>query len=161
MENASRQTDEPILLSWEMPVVRRLLYLCSFLGVVLLFYAIHTALLEFVRTPASRLLVGIAIGGLLGIAAALFGVPVLYLARKIICTASTLTIRTVLGFRYSMPWTTVTRVKAGRLGLVALKSECSSAWLFLSVPPDILASLLSLLRETSNARIIGFDSEAG
>lgn len=156
LENTSKETtEEPILLSWELGAGKRRLYriiaytalVLQPLGILALFlihgwwWNILVFFLWFIGLPALML--------------APFGRA----AVRLSVTASGIRACLAFGNADSTRWTGVQSLKSGLYGFAVLRSDAFFVPVYLPIPPDIRARLIAILRETSNARIVGFGPE--
>lgn len=77
--------------------------------------------------------------------------------RELLVTEDGLEIAPARGKPSKIPWAGIRLLKRGIPGFVVLKTDESK--FYLSVPVVVLMRLIAILREASDARIIGFDSQ--
>ena len=157
MENTPKETpDEPVLLRWEMPVGRRWLFVVISLAEAALMLLLWSVVQE--RLPDGILIRLASIGAVVTLFS-LFVPPFLHSSAKLGCKESGLSIKSVIGLRYTVPWSAIRTLRPDWYGLVVLEWKGNPSRLYLPIPPDVRDNLIAILRETSNARIIGFEPE--
>jgi hypothetical protein len=157
LKNASKQTDEPVLLSWEMPAGRRWLYRAvACLGGIV--YPISLIALILVLPSAGWYIVPAGVLWLL-LAPSYLLRPFAFTASRLRVSAQGITYRLVTFGGAFQRWSGVKCLKRGPYGFAVLSADASPVGLFLHIPPDVRDKLIAILRETSNARIVGFDLE--
>lgn len=169
MENTSKQTDEPVLLRWEMPAARRKLIagffwlLLAGLLLSLAAFAVYAVLSVTSGDPyLDRVLpLSAALNLAMLLAWVLFILPVFAGAYGIKCTNAGVTLSMFVTGRRSLRCDEISVLRQGRLGHTILRyGDRGRSYAYLNIPPDVRDRLIAILRETSDARIIGFDSEA-
>lgn len=168
MEKTSGETTEgPVLLSWQFPALMRtvaklvfcLIFVPSILAVGVLgiynatgdpvgerlfhrFYLWASLALVISAVVCSKLLCFGSVG--------------------IECRNSGITITSLFARPRRMRWNEVVRLSKNRAGHIVLQyGDRVLDDVRLPFPPDVRDKLIAILREKSDARIIGFDSEAG
>ena len=162
MENTSRETaEEPVLLSWEMPErMRKLFHTISFMEQALILGVLGVVVWKSHDWPNISLAVTI----LLILYTSFAGRPRVmrpfWMAATLVqATTSGVRIMTVTTVEFSVPWTDVRALKRGPYGFTVLSTP--SVDIHLPIPPEVRDKLIAILRETSNARIVGFGPEEG
>ena len=157
MENAPRETaEEPVLLSWEMPERRRrLFHAIPFVELALILVVFTVAVWRWSH-------IGLVVAALLVLYTFFVGRPWVmrpfwFAAALVQATASGVRIATTTGGKFSVPWADLRSLRRGAYGFALLSTPTMG--IYLPIPPDVRDKLIALLREASNARIVGFDSE--
>lgn len=160
MENTPRETNkEPVLLSWELdPKLRRLYRRAAYVNLLMYTTLLPAPILILVHAPYMASL-------LLGMLFAYWSFrdrrSALLRVVRLTCTSQRLQAVRVLGSTVSVPYSQVKSLRQGPIwGSAILSSPALRADLYLELRLDIRDKLIAILREASNARIIGFDSEA-
>jgi hypothetical protein len=151
------QPREHVLLSWQMPILRRASYIIMACSITVVLVVAAYAAAGGARYPLDRWLpvIFVAIAAI-GLGGHVFG-PFLYAAADMRCTQSGLDLEPVLSKPVRVPWSNVKALKRTFAGHKILLFDLSPGFMYLRVPPSVLNQLIALLREASNARIIGFD----
>ncbi len=158
MENTPKETpDEPVLLRWEMPVGRRWLYrLTPPIATAVLFFAYWAISTQLSPRMHAWFFWVVFLPLLCGHQWLMY--PLWFASARIDCTATDLRTATVFGHRFRMQWAGIRVLRRGMYGFAVIPQGWRAA-IYLPVPPHVLDKLIAILREASNARIIGFDSE--
>lgn len=153
---------DAVLLSWQMPRMRRILFWAIPLGIVLIIMvavAILTA--KFLSVFWIRFLVlwipFVAYGFLYWLVYR----PCFLAVKDIRVTGSGVNARLLTGKIHPLPWEKIQALKHTRLGFTVLAVNIAPDTLYLYLPKPVVEQLISVIRESSDARIVGFDQEVG
>jgi len=153
LENTPREiAEEPVLLTWELDSRRRWLFILASVVWVVVVILLSSAL------PVHHLRPPVAVG--LFVLTSSLVVPLVRAGWELKCKASAVTVRDAMGLQSTLSWNEISRLRPGRYGFTVLEWKSAVGRAYLPIPPDVRDKLIAILRETSNARIIGFDSEA-
>ncbi len=166
MENALRETaDEPVLLSWEMPATGRRLLAGLFWSFLAAFLLVNGGLTYYAADgdPAHErvfALISVPLNLFMLLVFFAFFWPVLKGASGVTCTNSVIRLSMLVTGRRHLRWDELAALRKGRLGHDILQyGEHGRRRAYLFIPPDVREKLIAILREASDARIVGFDSE--
>ena len=153
MEDKAEETEEPILLTWRMPSVAfaakkafSVLMVCLPILWVLVFglriaaHAWEAALMGLVAV---------------GCSAVFYSIYSRVVQEFSIVTAE-LRVTLFSGRRETVGWQDISTLRQGQSFAGILKAH-NHRPIWFDVPRDVMGKLVAILRETSNARIIGFD----
>jgi hypothetical protein len=146
---------ESVLLSWRMPVWTRRLFLllpvAIVIPLVILVPDISSALSS--TMPYWLFCIVVFLPMAVGVSAHFVCWST---AAEIIGTSAGIQIQPIRGRKISCGWHEVKSLQRSRL-LGAIIVLGLSSFVFLRIPDEFMARLIAILREASNARIIGFD----
>ncbi|MHB0999498.1 MAG: hypothetical protein ACYC27_09650 [Armatimonadota bacterium] len=155
--------NSPILLSYRVPEQTRVLLMVSMVAAFGILIAIYVKVVVDINIGISTVHLAIEMSAavllFLFILLMLTGV-IPKIAGQIDATAAGINITSIIGRSvYSViEWSEIRQIRRYPVGIALLKSDNSPDALLL-LPKPVIDSLLSMLREASNARIIGFTRE--
>ena len=148
----------PVLLTWEMPAWKKKLFHSLPFAILAVLLLVNV----FVVWPLYDRVYARAIGAFLLFGYAFLGMKWLMLplwrsSAHLDVTTNGIRVKTVIDVRFVVPWTNVRVLRRGIWGFMVLSDPPGS--IYLPIPPEVRDRLIAVLRETSNARIVGFGPE--
>lgn len=138
-------SSQTVLFEYRLPVSKKVtLWLILLVGGIIVFsLQLSTLITIVVLLGFELLLLFMLIGRVVG---------------RIACTTEGIELKTVYGFNRHIPWSSIKVFGRSWAGFtkIEIAGEYSDEY-YLLMPDEIRDKLISLLRETSNAYIIGFD----
>lgn len=161
LENTPRETaEEPVLLRWDLPAEKR--SICKLYPFQAVFWLLWVGYQLCYNRPASRAGDAALIVGVVFLALSIFAIrQVLLSGVGMACSRSGVEVTLSFGRPRHLRWAEIKMFKRWIFGSTVLCFDSSPYSFYLRIPPEVRDKLIAILRETSNARIIGFGPEGG
>lgn len=148
----------PILLTWEMPAWKRQTFGALPFLIAAVVIAVSVMLTFRYKSTGYLRIMAIALPFAYWLVGANWLLkPFWHAATMLEVTADGIRVMTATRVRMIVPWADARVMRRGTYGFAVLSNSPRSV--YLPIPPDVRDKLIAILRETSNARIVGFGPE--